>query len=369
MKKLFLLLFFIVSIKISSQTCYYKQKEFKYIVYTGTLASYDSAIALFSIDPISSFYIGPDAYIVGNYITPGLILTKTIDEPYLYSFPNWTEFEKVYVYNRQNAYPPYVSNLNGYITNLSTFSTTNLLEGSNLYFTTPRARTSVSLTTNGTSGVATYNNTTGVFNIPNYGNIFPSIGTNGQLLRVNSGATALEYFTPSYISSNQTITLTGDVTGSGATSINTSLANSGITAGTYASATFDSKGRATSGLNWTIPTSTGSRSFNTAYRESTTNLYNITVSPQLSCNLSLSGGQAGTVTLEISANGTSGWIAVGILSGSNTGTLTIGLNTTQVTGCQLSYDVPATYYWRLSTSNLVGSPTYTYNGGSYKILQ
>lgn len=156
------------------------------------------------------------------------------------------------------------------------------------------------------------------------------------------------------------------ITTSGAITVN--LPNT-ITAGTYASATFDATGRATSGLNWTFPTSTGARSFNTAYRESTTNLYNVALSSQIACNLSLTGGQAGTITLEISPNGTSGWVAVGTLSASNTGTLTIGLNTTQISGGQLSYDVPATYYWRLTTNNTTGTPTYTFNGGVYKILQ
>jgi hypothetical protein len=51
---------------------------------------------------------------------------------------------------------------------LAPFSTTNLAEGTNLYFTDARARTAISLTTSGTSGAATYNNTTGVFNIPQY---------------------------------------------------------------------------------------------------------------------------------------------------------------------------------------------------------
>jgi hypothetical protein len=47
--------------------------------------------------------------------------------------------------------------------------TTNIVtEGDNLYFTLKRSRESISLTTNGIGGLATYNNFTGVFNIPNY---------------------------------------------------------------------------------------------------------------------------------------------------------------------------------------------------------
>ncbi len=45
-----------------------------------------------------------------------------------------------------------------------------------------------------------------------------------------------------YISGNQTITLSGDVTGSGATAITTTLANSGVSAGTYNSVTVNAKG-------------------------------------------------------------------------------------------------------------------------------
>lgn len=47
-------------------------------------------------------------------------------------------------------------------------TTTNIAEGSNLYFTDARARAAISLTTTGSTGPATYNSTTGVLNIPNY---------------------------------------------------------------------------------------------------------------------------------------------------------------------------------------------------------
>ncbi len=44
-------------------------------------------------------------------------------------------------------------------------STTQISEGSNLYFTNARSRTAISLTTTG-SGAASYNNSTGVLNVP-----------------------------------------------------------------------------------------------------------------------------------------------------------------------------------------------------------
>lgn len=47
-------------------------------------------------------------------------------------------------------------------------STTNLSEGTNLYYTDARARGSIALTTTGSSGASTYNSTTGALNIPTY---------------------------------------------------------------------------------------------------------------------------------------------------------------------------------------------------------
>jgi hypothetical protein len=49
-----------------------------------------------------------------------------------------------------------------------TLNTSVVPELTNLYFTDARARTAISLTTTGSTGAATYNNTTGVLNIPNY---------------------------------------------------------------------------------------------------------------------------------------------------------------------------------------------------------
>jgi predicted heme/steroid binding protein len=47
-------------------------------------------------------------------------------------------------------------------------STTNLAEGLNLYYTNERARASITLTTTGSSGVASYFSDSGILNIPNY---------------------------------------------------------------------------------------------------------------------------------------------------------------------------------------------------------
>lgn len=56
-----------------------------------------------------------------------------------------------------------------------------------------------------------------------------AFGTSGQLLRTNVAGTAVEFFTPAYISANQTITLSGNVTGSGTTAITTTIAANAVT--------------------------------------------------------------------------------------------------------------------------------------------
>lgn len=73
--------------------------------------------------------------------------------------------------------------------------------------------------------------------------------------RVTSGSNV------AYITGNQNITVSGDASGSGATAITLTLANSGVTAGTYTKVTVDAKGRVTSGTTLAsadLPTYTGS---------------------------------------------------------------------------------------------------------------
>ena len=117
---------------------------------------------------------------------------------------------------------------------LATLNTTNVVEASNLYHTDLRVRTAISLTTTGSSGAATYDNTTGVLNIPSYLGGVTSFNTRtGAIVLSNTDVLTAIGYTPysaanpaGYISANQTITLSGAVTGNGTTSISTTLANS-----------------------------------------------------------------------------------------------------------------------------------------------
>ena len=60
-----------------------------------------------------------------------------------------------------------VVSVNGQV-GIVVLTTTDIAEGTNLYYTDTRARASLTLTTTGSSGASTYNNLTGAFNIPNY---------------------------------------------------------------------------------------------------------------------------------------------------------------------------------------------------------
>jgi hypothetical protein len=78
----------------------------------------------------------------------------------------------------------------------------------------------------------------------------PTVGTSG-FVKLGAGG-QLSADTSTYLTGNQSITISGDVTGSGTTAITATLANSGVTAGSYGSGsaipvlTIDSKGRVTS---------------------------------------------------------------------------------------------------------------------------
>ena len=60
-----------------------------------------------------------------------------------------------------------VTSVNGF-TGAVNLTTSNISEGTNLYFTDSRARSAISLTTTGNSGASTYSNVTGILNVPQY---------------------------------------------------------------------------------------------------------------------------------------------------------------------------------------------------------
>jgi hypothetical protein len=102
-------------------------------------------------------------------------------------------------------------------------TTTNVPEGSNLYFTAARVKALIS----GTNPI-NFNPTTGVITLTG----LSTLGAVGQQIRVNSGGTGFEYFTPTTLTTSQALVLNGpDVTGSGTIGggISTTITNNAIT--------------------------------------------------------------------------------------------------------------------------------------------
>jgi phage-related tail fiber protein len=169
-------------------------------------------------------------------------------------------------------------------------------------------------------------------------------GTSGFLKKTAADTWSLD--TNTYLTGNQSITISGDASGTGTTAISLTLANSGVTAGTYKSVTVDAKGRVTGGTNPTTlsgfgitdalsnsTTSTQSGYFGDIflYDDSTpshylgiTNSANLTAARTLSLNVNDADR-----TISLSGNLTVS--AAATVSGTNTGDQTITL-TGDVTG-------------------------------------
>jgi hypothetical protein len=80
---------------------------------------------------------------------------------------------------------------------LATLNTSNVPEDTNLYYTNARSRAAINLTTSGTSGAATYNNSTGILNIPNYVGGVTSFNTRtGAIVLSSTDVTTALSFTP-----------------------------------------------------------------------------------------------------------------------------------------------------------------------------
>jgi hypothetical protein len=134
-----------------------------------------------------------------------------------------------------------------------TLNTAAVTESTNLYFTNTRARTALSFA----AGSGAYNSTTGVITIPtaisqigggNWGTLnYPTWTTGTPFVKMTAvGTFSLD--TNTYLTSNQTITLSGDVSGSGSTSITTAIGANKVTNTMLAQvATSIFKGRITAG--------------------------------------------------------------------------------------------------------------------------
>lgn len=76
-------------------------------------------------------------------------------------------------------------------------------------------------------------------------------GLSGSGILRRSGANTWVLDSSSYLTGNQSISITGDATGTGSTAITLTLADTGVVAGTYPKVTVDAKGRVTGGASLT----------------------------------------------------------------------------------------------------------------------
>lgn len=110
------------------------------------------------------------------------------------------------------------------------------------------------------------------------------------------------------------------------------------------------------------------RSFNTGFQVSTTKDGMVFYSVKIDAGLSLTGGTVGSIILEKSPDNST-WTTIPSVGNGSTGTLTIGLNTTNSQTAVLSGFVPRGFYVRLRTSTTTGTPTYTFvNGQELRFL-
>lgn len=115
-----------------------------------------------------------------------------------------------------------------------------------------------------------------------------------------------------------------------------------------------------------IPT----RSLNTAFQISSTRDAFVSYTVDISCTMSLTSGQTGTVTLQYADDSgfTTNVKTVQSAANGNTGTLTIGLALTQTGTAGLSGLIPAGKYVKLVTTNTTGTPTFTYRSAQEVLL-
>ncbi len=216
------------------------------------------------------------------------------------------------------------------------------------YVSQAGARSAISLTTNGTSGAATYNSSTGALNVPNYAN------SGGTVASITAGAGL----------SGGTITTVGTI----------SMPNTG-TAGTYNVVTTDAQGRVTAGTTLSINDAPGRSLVNTTtstgFQVSATRISHICYEGSFSTTSTIGGPSSASVFLETADTNSStpsDWTTKAQQTYSNTITLAVVLNQVQGNNWSLCRFIPAGKFVRVRVGSITGTASATINATQQEVL-
>lgn len=186
-------------------------------------------------------------------LTDVVITTATTGQLVRYDGTNWVNWTPTYISGNQSI------TLSGDVTGSGTTSIVTTLATVNSNVGTFGNTTTIPVITVNAKGLVTGVTTatvaSGSSSLATLTDVTLTSVANGQLLQYNSTSSKWVNFTPTYISGNQSITISGDATGSGTTAIALTLATVNSNVGTFNNVTVNAKGLVTAASNVSYLTS------------------------------------------------------------------------------------------------------------------
>ena len=195
-----------------------------------------------------------------------------------------------------------------------------------------------------------------------------------KLAGIATGATANTGTVTSAGIASTDLSVSGSpITTSGNITVN--LNTTGVSADTYSSVTVDTKGRVTAGTKRSINNAPGRSIVTgtgaTGFQVSATRDALVSASLGIVTTASIASGQDGYIVMEIAPtnSATAGdWVEVGRVRNGQAFALAIAIQGTQTISGDIARVVPAGYYAKFRSVNLVGTPSYSYVSGQEILL-